>query len=152
MSNQLKPLYEADFILWTQEQARKIRAGEPLDVENVADEIESLGFQLKREFRRDLSAFLAYRLKWEMQPQLRRRSWAVTLAELRHRMDVILEDAPSLRNLSSEDIAEEYAMAVLFASAEDSSLRNTSTRPLVRIEHWRRSWRRRMRWKKSVFS
>src|SRR5262245_55285607 len=103
MSDEPKPLYDVDFILWTKEQARRSRAGAPLDVGNVADEIESLGFQLEREFEHNLAAFLAYRLKWEFQPHLRQRSWIHSLLELRYRMERILEDAPSLMNISSDD-------------------------------------------------
>ena len=44
-----KPLYEQDFVRWTEQQARAIRDAStarinlPFDWENVAEEIDSLG-------------------------------------------------------------------------------------------------------------
>jgi len=46
-------LYEHDFFLWTQEQAAGLRRAKasnlPLDWENLAEEIESLGKSDRRE-------------------------------------------------------------------------------------------------------
>ena len=45
--------YDDDFFAWTQEQARLLRAGEltAVDVENLAEEIESVGRSDRREIR-----------------------------------------------------------------------------------------------------
>jgi hypothetical protein len=45
--------YEDDFYAWTQEQARLLRSGQVtgLDLEHLAEEIESMGSQQRREMR-----------------------------------------------------------------------------------------------------
>jgi hypothetical protein len=50
-------LYEIDFHAWTREQAEILRAQqwERLDLENLAEEIESLGRQQRQELRNRLS-------------------------------------------------------------------------------------------------
>jgi hypothetical protein len=44
-------LYDEDFCAWSMEQARLLRAGEFawLDIENIAEELESMGRSDKRE-------------------------------------------------------------------------------------------------------
>ena len=50
--------YEADFYLWTQRQAALLRQGEfncfDLDLENIAEEIESMGRSQKNSLQSDL--------------------------------------------------------------------------------------------------
>jgi Domain of unknown function DUF29 len=69
-------LYEVDFHAWTREQAQLLRARqwERLDLENLAEEIESLGRQQRQELRNRLSVLLAHLLKWHYQSSLRSRS------------------------------------------------------------------------------
>ena len=45
-------LYETDFYAWTQEQARLLRERrfDDLDLDNLVDEVESVGSSEKREF------------------------------------------------------------------------------------------------------
>lgn len=47
------PLYERNFCLWVEEQARLLREGrlQQLDVANLIDEIEDLGIHGKRRWR-----------------------------------------------------------------------------------------------------
>lgn len=79
--------YERDFYSWSIEQARLLRAGrfEALDRENVAEEIELLG---REQFNKLESAFrvlLLHMLKWDHQPDLRSRSWALSIETQRNR-------------------------------------------------------------------
>ena len=69
--------YERDVILWSQEQARLLRAGRfsELDIEHLADEIDDVGKSEKRELASRMAVLLAHLLKWrvptrEPQPQL----------------------------------------------------------------------------------
>ena len=58
--------YEKDFYAWTVEQARLLRSGElsEIDVENIAEEIESMGRSERREIGNRLTVLLSHLLKW----------------------------------------------------------------------------------------
>ena len=68
--------YETDFYAWTIEQADLLhnQQWQHLDLENLIEEITSLGKQQRQELRNRLSILLAHLLKWEYQPQKRSRS------------------------------------------------------------------------------
>ncbi len=77
--------YEDDFALWSAEQAAFIRAGkfDRVDLENVAEEIESLGKSDKRQIRSRLQVLMLHLLKWERQPAERSRSWSSSIRDQR---------------------------------------------------------------------
>ena len=91
--------YERDVILWSEQQARLLRAGRfaELDIEHIADEIEDVGRSEKRELASRMAVLLAHLLKGRMQPQKRSRSWRATIAVQRERIEVALEETPSLK-------------------------------------------------------
>lgn len=113
-------LYERDFFAWTQQQAEKLRtrSHNDIDWETVAEEIESLGRSDKREIRSRIGVILLHLLKWEHQPEQRGTSWLGTLREQRHQVEKLLRESPSLQNVPSEAIADEYAYARLNAADE----------------------------------
>ena len=91
--------YDADVILWSQEQARLLREGRfsQLDIEHLADEIEDVGKSEKRELANRMIVLLAHLLKWRHQPQRRGRSWELTINHQRKRIALALKETPSLR-------------------------------------------------------
>jgi hypothetical protein len=93
------PLYERDFALWAEAQARALAGGraDALDWANLAEEIESLGRSQKREIASRLSVLLAHLLKWAFQPEQRKYGWRATIAEQRGALDDLIETSPSLR-------------------------------------------------------
>ncbi|HTQ33152.1 MAG TPA: DUF29 domain-containing protein [Stellaceae bacterium] len=113
--------YDEDFFAWTQEQARLLREGEvaEIDLENLAEEIESVGRSDRREIRNRLIVLLAHLLKWQFQPKRRGNSWSVTLLEQRLQINSIIEDSPSLRPFFAE------ALAGAYKSARDVAARET---------------------------
>jgi len=92
-------LYDQDFYAWTQHQAELLRSGRlgELDIENLVEEIESLGKQQQQELRNRLGILLGHLLKWRYQPEARSKSWAATIREQRREIQEILEDNPSLK-------------------------------------------------------
>ena len=119
-------LYDQDFFTWTERQAGAIRkaaaervnTSEPIDWENVAEEIESLGKE--QLFRLD-SAYvllLQHLLKWIHQPKRRSRSWQLTIAEQRRRIRKILEANPALRARRDMLFESAYDDARKLAAAE----------------------------------
>ncbi len=112
--------YEEDFYAWTVEQARLLRAGEfsDIDVENIAEEIESMGRSDRRAIESRLTVLLAHLLKWQLQPQMRSTSWSGTIREQRRQIEKLLRDSPSLRPFVPAVLAEAYADAREDAAAE----------------------------------
>jgi len=74
-------LYDTDFYAWIQDQAATLRAGNlaGLDVNNLIEEIESMGRSEKRELRSRLVVLIVHLLKWAYQPLRRGNSWQTTI-------------------------------------------------------------------------
>jgi uncharacterized damage-inducible protein DinB len=69
-------LYERDFCLWIEQQARLLRERrlEGLDTANLLEEIEDLGIGAKKAVKSNLVIVLLHLLKHEFQPKRRSRS------------------------------------------------------------------------------
>ena len=113
-------LYDADFFLWTQEQARLLREKRwnDLDLENLAEEVESVGRALKKELRNRLAIILAHLLKWRYQPGRQGNSWKRTLREQRQQTKELIDENPSLQNYPATIFANAYLTATLKAEEE----------------------------------
>ena len=113
-------LYEHDFYAWTQEQAQLLRERrwDKLDLENLAEEVRSVGGSEKREIRNRLVKLIAHLLKWKYQPGARSPNWGGTIREQRRGIRAVLRDSPSLRRYPNEVFEEQYLGARLEASAE----------------------------------
>ena len=92
-------LYDRDFYLWLQETAQLLRNGEfdKLDIENLVEEIESMGRSDKRSVKSNLEVVLMHLLKYKYQPEGRSNSWRFTVFEHRDRLEAEFLDSPSLR-------------------------------------------------------
>src|SRR5579863_9871820 len=114
------PLYDVDFYAWSRQQAELLRAGdlEHADVENLAEEIASLGRTEKRELVSRLSALLLHLLKWRYQPDERGPSWEASIRVQRYDIEDRLDDNPSLKPLLPQALASAYRRATLEAVAE----------------------------------
>ena len=113
-------LYAADFFAWTQRQAKLLRERrwDDLDLENLVEEVESVGRSDKREIRSRLVVLLAHLLKWKVQPGARSNSWSATIREQRREIARVVEDSPSLQRYPAEHVYDEYNGALLLASKE----------------------------------
>lgn len=112
--NQVVNQYERDFYAWTQEQSELLRLGkwQALDIENLAEEIESLGKQQKQELRNRLGILIGHLLKWEYQPELRGKSWKATIREQRDEIIDILLENPSLKPYLDQAIQKGFRQAI----------------------------------------
>ena len=112
--------YDTDFYAWTQAQAQYLKAGkwEHLDLENLAEEIESLGKREKQELRNRFRVLLGHLLKWQYQPDQRSHSWQATIREQRRRIVQHLEENPSLQPYLPEALQRGYEDGVDLAIAE----------------------------------
>ena len=115
-----EPLYERDFYAWALEQAALLRAGQlaSADIENIAEEIESMGRSENRELISRLAVLLAHLLKWQFQPGYRGRSWQLTIMEQRKKLARHMKDNPSLKARLDEAIADGYELAAFEAERE----------------------------------
>lgn len=115
-----EPTYEADLYAWAMRQAEHLRAGNlgALDLQHLAEEIESVG---KSEFGAlvsNLAVVLQHMLKWDYQPGKRTRSWALSIDEHRVRVRLILRDNPSLKARVGDAVKDAYELAVRRAARE----------------------------------
>ncbi|NCJ05934.1 DUF29 family protein [Synechococcales cyanobacterium C] len=103
-------LYDQDFYAWTQHQVDLLRSRrwEDLDIENLVEEIESLGKQQRQELRNRLGVLLGHLLKWHYQPEVRSKSWFYTIKEQRQEIQRHLKENPSLKPYLSEAIEIGY--------------------------------------------
>ena len=108
-------------------QAELLRAGRlgEADVENIAEEIESLGRSEKRELLSRCNVLLTHLLKWQFQPVLQSRSCESTIREQRARLVEHLDDNPSLKSQLPEIILSAYKQARVEASIQTGLLEST---------------------------
>ena len=104
MSDGPARLYDEDFVRWSEEQAAALRAAAcsgvnlPLDCENLAEEVESLGISQRNELRSRIAMIIEHLLKLEHSPATRpRHGWIATIGRARLQIERVLDDSPSLR-------------------------------------------------------
>ncbi|MEH2312746.1 MAG: DUF29 domain-containing protein [Nostoc sp.] len=113
-------LYEQDFYLWIQTTAELLKQGRltELDLENLIDEIETMGRSEKKALRSNLEVVLMHLLKYKYQAEKRSGSWRATIREHRKRLRQALEESPSLKPYFSEVFGLCYDDARLLAVDE----------------------------------
>lgn len=120
--------YADDFYSWAMEQAEALRrAGAervntavPIDWENVAEEIWSVGNEQASKLRSSYTVLLLHLLKWCHQPKKRSKSWRLTIARERLNVPEHLEENPGLKPRRHELFARAYARARKDAALETS--------------------------------
>ena len=112
--------YERDFYTWTQEQGRLLRQGAwaQIDRDNIAEEIETLGRSEFDKLESALRVLLLHLLKWDFQPQMRSRSWVLSIKEQRIQVRKVLAGNPGLKPRIEEAIAGAYEEACIGAAKE----------------------------------
>ncbi|NNM71018.1 DUF29 domain-containing protein [Enterovirga sp. DB1703] len=114
------PSYDDDYAAWALHQARLLRTGrfDELDPENLAEEVEDLARQEKREIESRLGVLLQHLLKYMVQPENRSNSWRATILEQRARIARRLTESPSLRSYPGQVLEDEYGLARQQAALE----------------------------------
>lgn len=136
----VKSLYDEDFFLWSKTQAEALRAAargatnRPIDWENVAEEIESLGRSDKRELSSQIRRTIEHLLKLEFSRAADPRSgWIGSIVDARNEIEVVLDDSPSLRNEIAPAIAAELKRASRKAITELEKYGETDAATVARI-------------------
>jgi Domain of unknown function DUF29 len=107
------PDYDTDFYAWTQTQADALRAKDvaALDLDNLAEEIESLGKRDRRSVHGYLKVLLIHLLKWTAQPSRRGPSWQRSIHNARDTLRLVLDDSLTLQRQLPAILAEAYPRA-----------------------------------------
>ncbi|BAZ49096.1 hypothetical protein NIES4103_17070 [Nostoc sp. NIES-4103] len=128
--------HDNDFYAWTQEQAHLLRTEQlhQIDWQNIAEEIEDMGRYEKRQLESRLEVLIMHLLKWQFQPNLRSRSWQLTIKEQRLRLEKLLQENPSLQSNLSEVIEKVYPLATLSAERETGLSSFPETCPYILTE------------------
>ncbi|GCL38663.1 hypothetical protein SR1949_37810 [Sphaerospermopsis reniformis] len=117
-------LYEQDFYLWIETTAKQLKAGKfaEIDLENLIEEIESMGRIEKRTLESNLVVLLMHLLKYKCQPEKRSKSCLSTIFEHRRRLNKHFQDSPSLKKYFLETFVECYQDARQQASIKTGLL------------------------------
>ncbi len=93
-------LYAQDFYAWLQETAGLLRAGkwQDIDAHTLAEELDAVRSQERREAVRRLKRLMQHLLKWQYQPARRRtgHSWHATIRTQRDALAGLIEESPSM--------------------------------------------------------
>lgn len=108
-------LYESDFYAWTQRQAALLRSmaaertNSQLDLEHLAEEIESAGGSDRKEVKNRLTTVLEHMLKIAYSPAYEPlNGWRGTVRVQRRDLLATLEQSPSLRRVVREEFDRCY--------------------------------------------
>jgi hypothetical protein len=107
--------YDRDFFAWTQQQAEFLRReailrpGTDLDLENLAEEIESLGKRDRRALTNNVARIAEHLLKLQYSPATDPRpGWESSVDVHRSKARKILADSPGLRSDLQATLGESY--------------------------------------------
>jgi uncharacterized protein DUF29 len=111
--------YEHDFSAWLQQQADALRAKDwpALDVDNLIEELETLGRSERNALWSHLRILLVHLLKWRYQPERRTRSCRGNITRARQNVTRRLQQH-SLRRELPDFITEAYTDARRLAADE----------------------------------
>mgnify|MGYP001809552601 FL=1 len=120
MGQKTTTLYDTDFNLWIEQTVRHLKQGDlqSLDLENLIEEIESMGRSDKREVKNRLIVLMVHLLKWRYQSEKRSNSWTATINEQRRQLDLITGDSPSLKPFLVDNFSSCYQIARRDAARE----------------------------------
>lgn len=102
-----KTLYDQDFYLWIQTTIQHLqeRNLEQLDIENLIEEIDSMGRSEKKELKTRLVVLIEQLLKlqyWIEEKDDNAGGWRNTVVEQRRQITYTLADSPSLKAILND--------------------------------------------------
>ena len=109
-------LYDRDFYQWVQETTEKLKTKDfdHVDLENLIEEIESLGTSERSEVYNRLATLLEHLLKRMFVDDMPQEfnGWENTIREQRKRLKRVLKLSPSLKNYFTEIFDEAFVDAL----------------------------------------
>jgi len=120
--SEVKTLYDEDFFAWTKHQAKALRAAarsrtnQPLDWENLAEEVESLGASERSALGSHIMRIVQHFAKLEFSPAIEpRNNWRRTIRIARLQAQKRIENSPSLRRELRRIIEQETRRGIEYA-------------------------------------
>lgn len=115
-----RSLYDQDFYSWAHRQSELLRAGRlgELDVENIAEKIESLGRSEASSLQSSFRLIIVHLLNMQHQPDKLTDSWRNTIARERLNAEQIIDDNPGLKPRMQELFLKAHAQARKLAAHE----------------------------------
>ncbi|MFZ4667457.1 MAG: DUF29 domain-containing protein [Prochlorotrichaceae cyanobacterium] len=114
-------LYEQDFLLWSEDTAAKLKARDfdQLDLENLIEEVETLGRSDRKELVNRLIVIFEHLLK-RLYVQLPDdyNGWERTIRTQRACLKVLLKQSPSLKSQWIESVEDAWLSALDIVSKE----------------------------------
>lgn len=106
-------MQQTDLSLWIDQtvQLLRDRRWREIDVDQLIEEIESLGRSERRAISSQLTRLLLHLLKWQYQPQRRSDSWLDSITDARTQIELAIADSPSLKNYRLEQLEDSYQRA-----------------------------------------
>lgn len=106
-------LYERDYQLWLDKTAAELRSQDfsSLDLENLIEEIESLGRSEKHAISSYLMRLCEHLLKikyWESERESCFRGWDLEVTNFRLQIQAQLEISPSLKSFLQDNFPKQY--------------------------------------------
>lgn len=120
-------LYDADYHCWLDQTVNQLRERDfsNLDLDNLIEELESLGRSEKRAVSSYLRRLCEHLLKikyWESERDLCLRGWKLEVRNFRLQIQEALEESPSLTEFLQDSFAKQYNNGrKLFLDASDLS-------------------------------
>ncbi len=121
----LKTLYDEDIVAWSKQQAEALRAAargrsnQPIDWENVAEEIEDLGVSQRSAVASYVMRIIQHLVKLDHSPAVEpRNGWRRTVRLARLQNQRRLDASPSLRPELARIIEEETKRGIEVAIAD----------------------------------
>lgn len=116
----MRSLYENDCYGWSVEQATLLRNKDfdLLDIDNLVEEILSVGKSQRGALESHLRVLLMHLLKMQYQPHMKTKSWELSVRLAKHHAMKVLRKNPGLKQYLNEILTESYEDAVLDASIE----------------------------------
>lgn len=117
---ELSQLYDDDFYLWVRHNAELIRQRrfDEIDVDNVVEEIESLGRRDRHEVQSRLATLLRQLLIWRHYPVRCGKDLILAIRHQRWQMALVLQDSPTLQRELPSMLAKRYGWAREMAAIE----------------------------------
>jgi len=132
----IQTLYDQDYYLWLRTTINQLRAGQfaSVDLENLIEELESMGRREKRTIKSLLIRLLEHLLKlkyWDVERERNEGHWKGEIRTFRRQIKDELKDSPSLKPYILEIFDECYQQAR--AEASDRSQLPIETFPIIPI-------------------
>ncbi|MHB1664613.1 MAG: DUF29 domain-containing protein [bacterium] len=124
----LTELYHTDYYTWAMTNSELLKEGkfDKVDYINLAEEVKDLGKSEYYKLESYLANLLSHLYKWDNQPELRSKSWKITIAVSIRSIKRTLEDNPGLKNNNTLDkafiAAWDEALGILAKDIQDDKI------------------------------